>query len=282
MKGFAWVYRSVRSRRSIELPNFVPRAFTNTIAAGIIATVLAGQAVPQRGPGDTEGSGRKPVLVELFTSEGCSSCPPADRFLERLDKSQPMPGIEIVAMSEHVDYWNHDGWVDPFSSADLTRRQQDYARRLNLPEVYTPQIVIDGFRQCVGSSEADAAALIRKAAEKPKLDLRMRDGARPGTVEIDVKGGSDGHGGGDVYIAFADDEAQSDVLSGENRGMKLHHIAIVRKLRKIGKLDKPAEFKREVPVSSFGRGRLIAFVQDPGSGAVTGVGLYRIESEPTK
>jgi len=217
-----------------------------------------------------------PVLVELFTSEGCSSCPPADRLLESLDKNEPLPGIDVIVMSEHVDYWNHDGWVDPFSSAEFTERQNAYDLRFRLPQIYTPQMVVDGNHQCVGSEVAEAEDLIRKAAQQPKLVTRIGSGAHVGSVAIEVDGEAPVAHRADVYAALAENDAQSDVLAGENRGLKLHHVAIVRKLRKLGKLDKNASFRGELSVTSFAGGRVIVFVQDPASGQVLGAAMYRI------
>src|SRR5579871_3134619 len=111
---------------------------------------------------------RTPVVVELFTSEGCSSCPPADAVLARLKHDQPVEGAEVIALSEHVDYWNYIGWSDPFSSHDFSARQSGYARAFRLNEVYTPQAVIDGRAEILGSDQGRAEEEIARAARTPK------------------------------------------------------------------------------------------------------------------
>src|ERR1700740_3008697 len=112
-----------------------------------------------------DATARTPVLIELFTSEGCSDCPPADALLEKLDRSQPLRNVEMVVLSEHVDYWDDIGWKDPFSSHEFSIRQSDYAHRFRLDGAYTPQMVVDGDAQFVGSDERRAIQVTENAAK---------------------------------------------------------------------------------------------------------------------
>src|SRR2546430_4754730 len=118
---------------------------------------------------------RTPVLVELFTSEGCSTCPPADSLLLRLEEQQRIEGAEVIAIEEHVDYWNHDGWTDPFSSSDWTLRQQDYASAFKIDGVYTPQMVIDGREQFIGNRVNGVSASIQKSAQRHKARVSISE-----------------------------------------------------------------------------------------------------------
>ena len=114
-----------------------------------------------------------PVIVELFTSEGCSSCPPADQLLAKLESQQPVAGVHIIVLSEHVDYWDRLGWRDPFSSAQFTNRQQDYARLFHDDGPYTPEMVVDGTTGFVGNQSADALRAITQAARTDKSSVRI-------------------------------------------------------------------------------------------------------------
>ena len=126
-------------------------AFSTTVSFGFL------RSEDHSGPAPTSSAvPRTPVLIELFTSEGCSSCPPADVLLGQLDRFQPVPNADLIVLSEHVDYWDDIGWKDPFSSHRLSLRQSDYARRFRLEGPYTPQMVVDGDAQLVGSDEHEA------------------------------------------------------------------------------------------------------------------------------
>ena len=134
---------------------------------GLMLTGAAYGAVPDR----------VPVLLELFTSEGCSSCPPADRLLEKLDRDQPVTGAELIVLSEHVDYWNRLGWTDPYSSAEFSRRQQDYAAHFRTDEIYTPQLVVDGAHQAVGGNWPMVEQAIRESLQEQKIPITLKNGA---------------------------------------------------------------------------------------------------------
>jgi hypothetical protein len=233
---------------------------------GILILAIAMASVAQQPPS------LKPVLVELFTSEGCSSCPPADALLAKLDRSQPVPGAEIVVLEEHVDYWNHDGWTDPFSSAEFSRRQERYAEQFGIPAPYTPQMVVDGAGQLLGSDGRGALSAIGSAARAEKLTVRVL--RTPGGIRVEV---DPGRHSGEVYLALAQNAASSEVLRGENQGRSLQHVAIVRRLSQIGSVKSRAGFAKDVPLSAAeSEYRVIAFVQDSGPGHVWGAALLNV------
>lgn len=178
----------------------------------------------------TPAGPRNPVLVELFTSEGCSSCPPADRLLIELKHNQPIPNAQVIALGEHVDYWNYIGWTDRFSSPQFTARQQRYADRLN-DGPYTPQMIVDGSASLVGNdANGVSRAVTRAAAIGKPIQVELSQAKSSLTVKLHgVTGGSP-----EVVFALVEDDLESQVKAGENDGATLHHVAVARELRSLG------------------------------------------------
>jgi hypothetical protein len=232
---------------------------------------------------DASSTATNPVLIELFTSEGCSSCPPADVFLQQLDTAQPISGAQLIVLSEHVTYWDHDGWKDPNSSPALTDRQTAYETVLGEKDVYTPQIIVDG-AQVKGDAQ-QITDLLKKAAATPKVPVRIGevtvDAGNPTVLRahIEADANLDKHGA-DVFVAVALDHVESQVLRGENGGRHLIHVAVVQQLTKIGKLPKGKSFAQDVqlklnPGTDPKNLRLIALVQESGPGKVLGAALKK-------
>lgn len=224
---------------------------------------------------------RTPVLLELFTSEGCSSCPPADRLLQKLDRTQPVAGADLIVLSEHVDYWDRLGWKDPFSSAENTERQQRYSDVFHLDSIFTPQLVIDGKHQVTGSDWQAASAAIGDVIKSPKQPLTLSTPVRDGDriqVRVDLSAGS---GQGVMYVVLAENSMQTQVLRGENSGRSLTHVAVVRRFVKIGNVKKDQPFTKDVQVPlDKGVGaqglRVIAFLQDSRNSQVLAVAQQKL------
>jgi hypothetical protein len=226
-------------------------------------------------------SPRTPVLVELFTSEGCSSCPPADALLAKLDELQPVAGVTVIALEEHVDYWDHQGWRDPFSSADFTARQQRYASLLHIESPYTPEMVIDGRSEFVGNDSERAVHELASASRSPKAPVHVivKDKSTDRVslkVNVEVTKSS-----GDVLLAIAETGLASDVARGENAGRNLKHSAVVRKLSTIGRLRSGEAFSAE-PLVKLSKQwkpenlRAVVFVEDGASRKVLGAAAVTI------
>ena len=215
------------------------------------------------------------VLVELFTSEGCSSCPPADAVLARLHREQPVPGVQLIVLSEHVDYWNSLGWKDPFSAALFSDRQGQYSGH-----IYTPQAVVDGRADVLGSDERAIVRAVAAAGREPHGTLRLT--ATPSGVRIAVTGLS-GHSDAEVMVAVVEDGLVSRVERGENAGRTLAHTAVVRVLQRGGTIPAAADrWTNEVPVSlngSWRRPRVVAFVQDARSRRILAAGVLEEERD---
>jgi hypothetical protein len=180
------------------------------------------------------------VLVELFTSEGCSSCPPADALLTKLLREQSIADIEIIPLSLHVDYWDHQGWRDPFASKIFTSRQEAYSKIFGADRLYTPQMVIDGRDELNGSDEAGIRRLVQAAAARPHLPLRIDARARGSSVRLslDLPAAPADAEPIDVLVALTEDDLSSVVRRGENGGRTLSHVAVVRKLEALGSLER--------------------------------------------
>src|SRR5258705_2277782 len=181
---------------------------------------------------------RTPVLVELFTSEGCSSCPPADALLAKLDQTQPINGAEIIVLGEHVDYWDGQGWHDRFSSHQYTERQNEYCGRLHVDSSYTPQMIVDGTDQFVGNDAAHAVRAIQHAAQtakikltlsQPVVDAQKVSASISSAVPTTTKKA-------DLYAALVDPRDATERRGGENGGHPPQHAGVVRSLQRVGKL----------------------------------------------
>ncbi len=240
-----------------------------------------------------------PILIELFTSEGCSSCPPADAVLARLAEKQPAPGVQLLVLSEHVDYWNSLGWRDPFSDGQFTDRQSRYASAVARDRVYTPQAVVDGRLDVLGSDQDGIVRAAAAAATEPHGEVRLTGcvPAAPGPtpapsanmptekkINFFSAGGTGTpapdcghrvhiaaaslppHGPAQVLLAVVEDGLVSKVLRGENEGRTLPHTAVVRLLKGVGSIAGSAaawEADVDVPADpAWKRTRLVVFIQD--------------------
>jgi hypothetical protein len=278
MLSIAVIHRRQPKARSRGRSNLLVKIFAFLFVS---ACTMSGP----RGAADTRNTTVTPILVELFTSEGCSSCPPVDALLEQMDASQPVPGAELIVLSEHVDYWDHDGWKDPYSSSLLTDRQSGYVRALGLKTPYTPQVIVDGTTELRASGTEQVIQILEKAAAAPKLPVRISavttDPDSPAALRarIEVDGDS-AKRSADIYAAVALDHAESQVLRGENGGRHLTHVAVVQELTKVGKLEKGKNFNQDVrlklmPGSDSKNIRIIVFVQEHGLGRVLGTALQK-------
>ena len=228
------------------------------------------------------------VLVELFTSEGCSTCPPADKLLANLDQNQPIKGVQVIALSEHVDYWNHLGWKDPFSSAEFSKRQLEYMQALGLKDVYTPQMIVDGRTEFVGSKLATAYEVIAKAARSPKaaVTLAIKTSTSKSvmlTVQVENLPEISTGDTADVMLAITESNLLSNVTKGENTGRKLTHTAVTRKLMRLGSVsDRVFSTHKTFDLdSAWNRLNLkaVAFVQERASHRVLGVAAIKLAGE---
>jgi hypothetical protein len=221
-----------------------------------------------------------PVVVELFTSEGCSSCPPSDAFLTRLQSTQPVPGAKLITLSEHVTYWNHDGWKDPYSSDQLTDRQQVYVSRFGLPSAYTPQFVVDGADELKLTDPDQVRAVFEKAVKDQTIPVKISSihidpvgfGILRGHIDVD---GTATKQPADIFVAVTLHQTNSDVSAGENKGRKLTETEVVLNLEKIGKTTPGHAFAHDFEVKLKSNENpanlgLVAVAQAGGTGKIVG------------
>lgn len=244
-----------------------------------IGTILILFAASEGAVSQTKNATKsKAILVELFTSEGCSSCPPADALLREINGSHTRSGQLVVGISEHVTYWNQLGWADPYSSAAYTNRQNAYGTRFHLDSVYTPQMVVNGTEQFVGSDQRSLQRVLQHQEDRP-------DAIAIEILSANIHGGvltfhfstrlSDSNKPADLFAVIADDADETRVPRGENSGRTLSHVAVARSITRVAGLKSTSDQTLELPVpGSFVASRphhLILFVQEPNNGSVLGV-----------
>jgi hypothetical protein len=260
----------------------------------LLATPNANSPLPAPPPflatqATTAQPDRTPVLVELFTSEGCSTCPPADALLSNLEAAQPIAGAEIIGLEEHVDYWNHDGWVDSYSSPDWTLRQQAYVDRFKGKSPFTPQMVVDGQSQFVGNNPREAQTAIQEAVHRPKTQISITAESSgkgdSGRIEVHVANLSsmEAHEPAVVWVAITESHLETAVKAGENAGKNLQHASIVRTLHKIGAIQanesstfvvtQQVKFKSNWKKENL---RIVVFVQERKSLRILGAASARV------
>jgi hypothetical protein len=249
-------------------------------ALAILAVAMISICMGMLGKTTDAAVPRKAVVVELFTSEGCSSCPPADELLGRLRRELSAKNVQVIPLGFHVDYWDGLGWKDRFSSAKFTKRQEQYAQQLKVDGPYTPEMVVDGAVEFVGNDAGRAQSTIRQQASQLETAQVKIAPAGADQLSIQVKGpaasASALSGGGNalVMLAITEDNLSTQVGSGENGGRTLHHAAVVRELRQVGTLKNGA-IETTVPLNlqkDWKRDdlRAVVFVQNGPSGRIAG------------
>ncbi len=280
---------AVRNKTGPHVYNLVMKALLVSLLLSMV-TGCSAQAVERSGPGIGKDDvpkavSRTPVLVELFTSEGCSSCPPAEDLLARFDREQPFENAELITLAFHVDYWDDLGWKDKYASALYTQRQRIYDRKFRTGQIYTPQMVVDGEIEFVGSREKEARKSIEKSVKAPKASIKLSIDEMKLRISItDIPSREQAT----VYVAFAEDALGSDVKAGENAGKTLEHVSVVRELRAVGLIPKDdQEFEAAVPLRldpdwNINNIRIIVFIQENSTRRVHGVSRISLNDSQKK
>jgi len=261
------------------------RSMACGVAMGVIGLAAWGpRVINADGTGAVTSAGASvPVLIELFTSEGCSSCPPADTLLTRLAAEKTIGSAEIVTLAFHVDYWDRLGWKDRFSSAAFTERQNRYAAAWKSDRIYTPQAVVDGRIEFVGTDVNKALEALTASAARPHARVAVAPAVadEPGSkraVRIDVEPPAGAAFTADVLLAVAEDGLSTEVTAGENARRRLQHTGVVRSLTRIGRVTRGAAVHLEsvkVPIDgawASGALRAVVLVQDEKTREIYGTG----------
>jgi hypothetical protein len=247
------------------------------VATLLVATLRSAKTAAA-GPVAATSVAKRSVIVELFTSEGCSSCPPADELLGQLRQERNSNGAEVIPLGFHVDYWDSPGWHDRFDSSAFSRRQEDYARKFHLDGPYTPQMVVNGEFEFVGSLAGQAhEAIAQTAAEIPAANVNIFTG-QYNSLLLQITSAQPG----DVMLAITEDNLATRVGGGENDGHTLHHMAVVRELRRLGQV-RDGKFSSTVQLAlakDWKRQdlRAVVFIQNPDNGRILGASSLKLDS----
>ncbi|MFQ5773074.1 MAG: DUF1223 domain-containing protein [Kiloniellaceae bacterium] len=247
-----------------------PRA---AVLAAVLLLSFAALVSPSHAAAQAAASGRAPVVVELFTSQGCNTCPPADELLIELS-ARP----DVVALSLHIDYWDYIGWKDPYGSPMNTERQRRYAEALGLRYVFTPQIIVDGRINLVGSRRDEVLAAIEKAAARRKA---LRLGFLPaGGGKVVIPAGHAPDEGATVWLAVYDKGHVTEVKRGENAGRTIRNANVVRSFERLGtwmgeRLEIPLDL---TAAAARGRYGCAVIVQQGRNGPILGAAAMRLDS----
>ncbi len=268
----------------------IPRPHVPTLpflALGVLGLVLL--ATRGAAGGEPAGGGGAVAVVELFTSQGCSSCPPADRLLSKLAQDSRYQG-KVIPLSFHVDYWNSIGWQDPFSSERWSARQRAYAGRVfHSNRIYTPQVVVNGHTECVGNSEGEVLGRIGDALAGPpaaRVTLAVAPPTADGHLKIDVGARlarAVGSGPLDLWVALYESGLATEVKAGENASRILRNDRVVRRLEKAFTLPGTAGVEKsgEIVLGIDKRWKpgalgVAAFLQDPATLAIEGAAAREV------
>ena len=231
---------------------------------------------------------RTPVIVELFTSEGCSSCPPADKVLGILNRNHSIENVEVIALSEHVDYWNRLGWRDPFSNSQFSNRQGVYSQFFGKGDsVYTPQMIVDGTREFEGSNAGKALQAIGDAAKYAKGNVaveieKLENNTAQLKIQIENLPKMSKNDTAIILLAVTEDNLSSRVTTGENSGSELPHVAVVRWMQNIGNITQEGKtFSQTLVLDKMwkpGNLNAVVFVQETGSRKILGAAKIKLQS----